>query len=149
MKVLFLDVDGVLNCNTTKERINGFLGLDSEHLYRFLQWKNKHPEVSIVLSSTWRTDSVFTNALREALAAQGVNWIDVTPQMPSGPRYEEINWWLGSNTDKWSDFAILDDITDMGHLQPRLVCTDERHGLQDEHLIKLNKILNLTSSTEE
>jgi HAD domain in Swiss Army Knife RNA repair proteins len=28
MKVLFLDIDGVLNCNTTRHRHHGLIGID-------------------------------------------------------------------------------------------------------------------------
>ncbi len=30
MRVVFLDVDGVLNCRSTEDRFHGFIGIDDE-----------------------------------------------------------------------------------------------------------------------
>jgi len=56
MKILFLDIDGCLNCQTTKDRIGGkggLIGIDDKMLKRV---KNicKKTGAKIVLSSFWR-----------------------------------------------------------------------------------------------
>ena len=71
MKVLFLDVDGVLNCKSTKEVIwrdngkQGFHGVESEKT-KLLARIIKESGAVIVLSSTWRLNkvkSIFDNYL--------------------------------------------------------------------------------------
>ena len=59
MKVIFLDIDGVLNCigsfNRTKTRFNGFVGMDPTLVARFNSLVEK-TGARVVLSSTWRLD---------------------------------------------------------------------------------------------
>ena len=71
MKVIFLDVDGVLNCQSTKEVIwrdngkLGFHGAESEKT-KLLARIIKETGAVIVLSSTWRLNkvkSIFDNYL--------------------------------------------------------------------------------------
>ena len=35
MRIIFLDVDGVLNCSSTKERFQGFIGIDDRFAKTF------------------------------------------------------------------------------------------------------------------
>src|SRR5215468_6996395 len=54
MRVLFLDIDGVLNCRTTRTRVQGMRGIDPR-LVRILQGVlTAVPDLKLVLSSTWR-----------------------------------------------------------------------------------------------
>src|SRR5262245_55436037 len=70
MKLLFLDIDGVLNCAVTKERWNGLIGIDRRLVSTFLQWLSGK-DVGIVLSSTWR----LYDDTKEHLAAAGLSWM--------------------------------------------------------------------------
>lgn len=100
MKVLFLDIDGVLNRygeNATKERFKGVLGIDMELLGLF---KQIHP-VNIVLSSTWR---LYKDHFREV--RRHINIFDKTPVTHS-KRHTEIRMWLDKHDVE--DFVILDD----------------------------------------
>jgi len=54
MKVIFLDIDGVLNHNRTRDRVGGFLGLNPELIRRFNRIIDACPDVKVVVSSTWR-----------------------------------------------------------------------------------------------
>jgi hypothetical protein len=54
LKVLFLDIDGVLNHDQTRDRIGGFLGLNPGMIKRFNRIIEACPDVKIVISSTWR-----------------------------------------------------------------------------------------------
>lgn len=136
MKVLFLDIDGVLNRLGTKERFNGYLGVDKELLSRLLTWLKERPDVKVVLSSTWRLDPVFTKHLQML----GISWIDVTPDMHDLGRGMEINHWLMKHLDV-THIAILDDIAIKGPMAQYLVQTSEKYGLREKDLIKLNKLL--------
>jgi hypothetical protein len=74
MKLLFLDIDGVLNCKTTTERWNGLIGVDRRLASLFLEWLSGK-DVGIVLSSTWR----LYDDTKAQLSAVGLSWM-VRPQ---------------------------------------------------------------------
>ncbi len=55
MRIIFLDVDGVLNCSSTKERFQGFIGIDDRFAKTFASLVKKSREdepTEIVLSSS-------------------------------------------------------------------------------------------------
>ena len=53
MKIIFLDVDGVLNCKSSKSRCGGFLGIDDSKV-KLLKEIIDITGAKIVLSSSWR-----------------------------------------------------------------------------------------------
>lgn len=55
MKVLFLDIDGVANCATTKETAGPYIGIDPKLMAKVQRIVDKTGSV-VVLSSTWRLD---------------------------------------------------------------------------------------------
>ena len=142
MKVLFLDIDGVLNSSATEERVEssgpfkGYIGIDAILLSRFKDWL-VGKDLSVVLSSAWRNHE---HGLRE-LRSKGLSWIDVTP---NHGRFEdrglEIEEWMqGKNIEA---FAILDDNMIMLQEQDsNFVQTDYRIGVTEEDLKKVDKIL--------
>ena len=124
MRVIFLDIDGVLNTTHTRERIPGlgFIGIDPklvENLKLLVDQSNKVDETMIVLSSSWRAGvDRFGNAipghysyLRECLAEQGLVLFDETPFVDSGrKRGTEIRKWLAEHKDlPIKGIVILDD----------------------------------------
>lgn len=148
MKVLFLDVDGVLNRDGTKEKTsNGFIGVDRVLSDKLLNWM-EGKDITIVLSSSWRLGEetfgdIFTGHLKEA----GINWIDVTPNLGGKDRGLEIKEWLDRNQDILfvTHFAILDDMSPryMKPLAKNAVQTSYTKGLEDKHLEMLNKLLEV------
>src|SRR5712691_5755099 len=135
MKLLFLDIDGVLNGTVTRERWNGLTGLDRRLVSMFLEWLSGK-DVGIVLSSTWR----LYDDTKEHLAAAGLSWIGQTPDLRTIRGYE-IGQYL-SETSGVEAYAILDDCSDMFPAQlPFLVQTSHVHGLQRRNFAKLNRIL--------
>lgn len=163
MKVIFLDIDGVLNKDGTKERIeaacpdgslvHGSTGIDAKLRDLLLGWLATHPEVKIVLSSTWR----YLSETREELTKNGIYWIAETPS-PSqlkglyraGIRGEEIQDTLDLLSDPGNApleaYAILDDLgphSFLPHQRRFLVQTSERWGLQQKHLDMIERILGL------
>lgn len=114
-KVLFLDIDGVVNCRTTKQRHRGFIGIDP--YMAFLVGKIvMYTECEVVLSSSWRV--FFDDGVKE-ISDQVTQISDVTPppwydreKDHHSTRGEEIQAWLDKNPDV-THYAILDDDTRM------------------------------------
>lgn len=53
MKIIFLDIDGVLNCRTSRSRCGKYLGIDSDKLLRLKKIIDE-TGAKIVLVSTWK-----------------------------------------------------------------------------------------------
>lgn len=110
-KILFLDIDGVVNCDSTTQRHRGFIGIDP--YMAFLVGKIQlDTGCSVVLSSTWRLDEHSRKEVRE----QVVDFIDCTPKtwgtFPHfSSRGEEIKAWLDEHPEV-QKYAILDDDTE-------------------------------------
>jgi hypothetical protein len=130
MKVLFLDIDGVLNSTKTCVAFGGY-PMELEHIRAFdgaaiklIQRLCDSAGVQIVLSSAWRLHYPYEK-VGEAL---GLPIIDRTPSF-LGPRGLEINAWLADHPDV-ELFAIVDDGADMLPDQmPRFVRTNGHEGL--------------------
>lgn len=132
MKILFLDIDGVVNCLTTHQRHRGFIGIDPEMAFRVGKIQ-LDTGCEVVLSSTWRLGEVS----REEVRNQVVNFIDVTPEIHTGGRYsgirgEEIQDWLDRHPEV-TKYAILDDDSDMLETQlPNFFQTTWETGITKE-----------------
>ena len=151
MKVIFLDIDGVLVTNT--QVFSGLKGRDSESGMHFFDEKCverlnrliQKTDAQLVLSSTWRINGLekFNSHARKQNLIRLP--IDMTPYLDhkiensniySGvPRGREIKAWLKDNkgVDK---FVILDDSSDMEDLINKLVHIKNgmEGGLQDIHV---------------
>lgn len=143
MKLLFLDIDGVLNCETTKERIGGdgpyraMHGLDRRLVKLLLDWHRQHPEVLIVISSTWRADA----ELLGLIVATGIPFVSCTRNLTN--RRQEIDDYLARGPGI-THYAILDDIAQFSaEQQPHFVQTSYIHGLRQKNLDKVASILEL------
>lgn len=138
-RLLFLDIDGVLNRQGTNTRVEmdmgTFIGLEPSLLNKFIDWWQKRSDLEIILSSMWRTD----RKACQHLVSKKITWIDVTPGFPGRGRGWEIKHSVEQH--KPDLFAILDDISDMRPLNKYLVQTSERWGLQDKHLKHLDILL--------
>ena len=72
MKVVFLDIDGVLNCEGSRSRCAGYRGIDdkkAENLAKIV----KATGAEIVLISTWKEDWRKTDKARQGMMA---NYLD-------------------------------------------------------------------------
>lgn len=141
MKVLFLDIDGVLNCKDTVNRYDGFIGIDP-YLVAIFNRIIFATDAKIVLSSTWRLAKFSRDEVRRRV----MDFIDVTPRlskpgdMSSTGRGLEINAWLKEHPEV-KKYAILDDDSDFLPDQPLFQTTWEK-GLTDEIANKVIKHLN-------
>lgn len=132
MKVLFLDVDGVLNMIGS----GGLYALNRKRL-KLLQNIIEETGAQIVLTSTWRKDTYALKRLSKVLAYRGMKIVDSTPVFwtdADGNRYyrgHEIQDWLNRHPEV-ETYVILDDDSDMLDSQLRnFVQTDPKHGLTE------------------
>jgi alpha-amylase/alpha-mannosidase (GH57 family) len=133
MKIIFLDVDGVLNTPKTIKKF-GFDFIDNI-LVALVARIVRETEAKIVLSSTWRVQEKDKNIVIQALSQHGLELFDCTPVIErSGGwteggwvrRNEEIQAWLNNNQAQ--KFAILDDFDD-ACIEGSFFQTDENIGL--------------------
>lgn len=157
MKVLFLDIDGVLNSRTYLKFCydQGVLPddkIDPAAVARLNQITDA-TGAHIVVSSTWRLPYVWNknvDKLVTLLQKTGIKGdiLGATPDHNrSHGRGGEIQDWMnrckldGIQIDA---FVILDDDDDMGDLSKFLVKTTFADGLQDVHVQAAIAILNQT-----
>lgn len=107
MKVLFLDIDGVVNCVTTSQRHRGFIGIDP-YMAALVRRIVDATGCQVVLSSSWRH---FPDGRKE-VEQQVCPILDVTPTSSSGFRGDEIRVWLNAHPEV-TRYAIVDDNSDM------------------------------------
>jgi len=141
-KILFLDIDGVLNSAQSAlyhrkahgERMPEFelCPIATSNLQYIFE---QVPDLRIVVSSTWRGWGI--KRMKSILSDYKIRpgyVIDVTPWIETKDgkhvkRGIEIQTWLDRNKDMVTDFVIVDDDSDMEHLLPYLVQTDGYEGL--------------------
>lgn len=140
MKLVFLDIDGVLNSvawwkHLHMEGRQDHNALDPGAIHN-LNAITRATGASIVVSSTWRLLHSFA-WLTGHLKAMGVEAevLDYTPEStPRQYRGWEIARWLAERGDDVEGFVILDDDSDMVHLTSWHVQTDPMRGLLAEHV---------------
>lgn len=143
MKIVFLDIDGVLNHAHTREKFNGIVGIDDYNLFifaDFMKRANELEDTKIVLSSSWRYEVNYQGEhikngydyICERLSEYNLSVFDITPLFKDiwgyGNRGEEIAIWLKEHKDlNITGYVILDDenqreFKDYG-LTPRFIQT--------------------------
>lgn len=146
VKVLFLDVDGVLNSREFFEnRESKSICLD-ESRFPLLQEIINKTGAKIVLSSTWRYNFDFHSyqQLPQMLAKYKMEIMDFTGRNDAG-RGAEISDWLAKHPEVDIFCIIDDDSFDMGeYIQNRLVQTSftAGRGIERKHVDQAIKILN-------
>lgn len=137
MKVLFLDIDGVVNCATTTQRHRGTIGIDP-YMALLVGRIILATDCKVVLSSTWR---LWENE-REEVRKQVYEFIDCTPRLNDRIRGNEIKAWLDQHTEV-QRYAILDDDSDMLPEQmPNFFKTSWQTGITQEIVDKVIKHFN-------
>ena len=140
MKVIFLDVDGVLN--SVRDYYSIDLVTDSH--FELLKELIDITGAKIVLSSSWRMGLSIRGKLVQRLAEYGLEIYDTTPVLHFADRKrgDEIRAWLDKH-EGITDFVILDDESDMCEFtKTNLVKTDTNFGLKKKHVEKAVEILN-------
>lgn len=141
MKILFLDIDGVVNCATTTQRHRGYIGIDP--YMAFMVGKIVlDTDCKVVLSSSWRG----LEESEEEIERQVTKLYDVTPHSGRYPdrdlRGYEIKDWLDKHPEV-TKYAILDDNSDMLPEQmPFFFQTSWETGITDEIMKKVIEYFN-------
>lgn len=134
MRVVFLDVDGVLNrADFEPADDRGLASWIERELAARLTALVRATGAVLVLSSSWREDEQLDD-LRAELTAAGIDapLVGVTPVLYGQPRWAEIQAWCAAHAP--AAIAILDDLPDMGPLAAFHVRTDDAAGLDDAAL---------------
>lgn len=113
MKVLFLDIDGVVNCATTAQRSGYFIGIDP-YMALMIDRIIQATGCKVVLSSSWRH---FTGGAKE-VCKKVCELYGVTPTLLGELRGTEIKKWLDDHDSVFENelvtkYAIVDDNDDM------------------------------------
>jgi hypothetical protein len=143
MKIIFLDIDGVLNTHFDYDRY-GFSYIDNG-LVEILKAIVYATESKIVLSSTWRVAEEDKKIVRSHLRYNLLDFIDCTPVLTRLPRAEEIKLWLKEHPEV-QKFAILDDSDNAGiGLEDNFFQTNPYVGLTNEIAQKIINYFNKDS----
>lgn len=143
MKVIFLDIDGVLNSWRYDQARTAEQGNIDETRLPLLHQIVSATGAIIVLTSSWRKhwerdfdkSDAIGQALDQLFRAHGLAIYDKTIVLDSNNRTEEVRDWLDRH--EVEAFVIIDDISfGWEELQPHLVKTNHRigRGLNQTHV---------------
>ena len=139
MKLLFLDIDGVM---TTDEGT-----IDNEKLYSFssscvgiLNEILSSNNVKIILTSSWRTVFDVEKQCR-IFKENGVKQLPMGQTKDLGYKYRNLEIKSYLENRKVESFVILDDMQIEG-FDENFVLVDPRKGLSEEYVERINEILN-------
>ncbi|MEZ4364507.1 MAG: HAD domain-containing protein [Kofleriaceae bacterium] len=134
MKVLVLDVNGVLNRSM-------FFPASLRHSLRHWIEPTLAERLSevlratgavVVVSSSWRR-VVNVEGLQRELLAGGVECrvVGATPSIGGSPRWIEIEYWMEEHGVQLDQVVIVDDRREMGPLERRFVRIDSSRGFDE------------------
>jgi len=156
MKVIFLDIDGVLNHHTWclgkefKKRYCEKTGYDETAWFDpssvdLLNQILKETKAEIVVSSTWRysRNQELLQILFDQVNIKGTV-LDKTPDLGlNKTRGEEIQKWLDNTTLNIESYVIIDDDFDMLVSQkPNFINVSADCGISEQNVQEVIKILN-------
>jgi len=159
IKVIFLDIDGVLNYNGCKTETSSGSMFVNDNKIKILKEIIDRTGAKVVLSSTWRIgwkhlDMGLTDTwairdfveLRDKLLEFEIKFYDKTPMFDKFMRRrgEEIQAWLDNHEDV-DGYVIIDDLSG-NWLRPcasHLLQTSESRGLLEKHIKVAERIINM------
>jgi hypothetical protein len=135
LKVIFLDIDGVLVTDRHWVRSNTYSGMEFDpECVDVLQKILLHSKAKLVISSSWRESRTFYE-LKEVFKTYHLDGyiLDVTERLDfQYHRGDEIQHYLDNHeVDK---FVILDDEAIMGDLEEYTVRPTMKNGLTKQHI---------------
>lgn len=152
MKIIFLDVDGVLNSRDTEDSFKCFIGLDYSGV-KLLREIVDSTGAEIVLVSTWKIgwhkdhkelQTDLADYLDKRLSEEGLKIMDKTKGRVSDRGEGIINWLSEHTVESWIvlDDEIFADYEEYG-IMPHLVkISFYDGGLKDKHVELAIKMLN-------
>lgn len=137
-RIIFLDVDGVLNKYDDDATFNEF----NVNNLIFLIEKTG---AKIVLSSDWRRLPFNLERIKNFLLSCNLEIFDVTPVLNEDRKYE-IKKWLREN-EGWERVAVIDDLKNAtvyksGATKVKTFITDGRLGLTEEDVDSIILFMN-------
>lgn len=153
--IIFLDVDGVLNCMATKHMISGFTGLDDEKIGVLKQMRDMM-DAKIVLVSDWKhswstwnkeNQDAWAMILDYHLLQQGLVISDKTYDISVDQRGRGIVDWINKTLNGVNKILILDDNTfeykkyGLRKYQIQTAYHKPNGGISEKHLRQLERIL--------
>lgn len=159
IKVIFLDIDGVLQTRRSSRAFNdmGILSVLDPVGVKFLDTIcGEDPSIKVVISSTWRLGrtrsdfSVIFGALGAINLKRALYWgagdvvgdsNDFKTLNLKGIRGDEVEEWLARHPDV-EEYVILDDDSDFHEYQKsRLVQTSYDVGISHDNMLQVENIL--------
>ncbi len=154
MKVIFLEVDGVLNTPSSPARCGEYVGIDDDKVVR-LKRIVERTKAKIVLISAWKKywrkeaelkplQDFFANYLDEKLEKCGLKAFDKTQEKANGKyllRRDGIQRYVQGNGVE--NYVILAE-SSLGYVgagKEKLVKTNQSRGLTDEQVTRVNQML--------
>ena len=159
IKLIFLDIDGVLNCHYTKDRCDNTIGIDDKKVSLLKEIVDK-TKAQIVLVTSWKDgwtpeenfksgQCELAKYLDNKLATQGLVAIDKTIEGNPSLRGKGLLRYLELQKEKEINvgkFIILDDeMFDYKEtrLTPYLILTSfNQNGLEEKHVRKAIEMLS-------
>ena len=150
MKVIFLDIDGVLNCDRylVENKCRG-IGIDPERL-ELISDIVRASDANIVLTTSWRAHwsekeeecDLLGKEINDAFAEFGLEVYGKTPSLYYN-REQEIKAWLEDNPEV-TQFVIIDDMwLQDDELDAHIIRTSPyRGGICDDEALEAIEILN-------
>lgn len=138
MRVIFLDIDGVLVTNNSKTSWQAD-PVCIAALQKIID--NVHPQ--IIVSSSWKNmHGVNFSKVFSDWGLTDFNFAGKTPTIRGDDsiRGDEIRAWMDANTIP-DHFVIVDDEDDMAELRPFLVQTNFKDGLTFDHAERIIRLL--------
>lgn len=138
MKIIFLDVDGVLNImsNSYRTFMKPYGQHIEPHLVQRLNYLMEKTDARIVVSSSWKADMI---DLEKQIVEQGFKYwdrvIDITPYGHNGMRGKQIEQWL--NEYEHDEYVVLED-------EPTDVCGSMCNVIPKENVIHVDMNEGLT-----
>jgi hypothetical protein len=151
LRVLFLDIDGVLNSYQSARYLHSVKHKNDEKIPEYFNdylLKNalelcpsavsnleyileEHRDLKVVVSSTWRLGCELKDlkALFPCSSLIRSRIIDSTPVLKTGQRGDEIKKWIVTQNRKVKDYVVLDDDSDMDAVEDNFVHINHKNGL--------------------
>jgi len=157
VKILFLDIDGVLNNHS--RQMNLYCGIHrdkTELLNKVILPTN----CNIVISSAWRymvlSGEMTVKGFEYMLLSHGLQCydrvIDVTPSDEViNTRGKQVSYWLEKHRQKYDvkEYVVVDDLSlDIESCGHPFVQTDSTVGLEERHIEEIITILGFTNGEE-